>query len=81
MLHRAWNQMLSGRPGPVLLDLPMDVQVEAADVTIPDPDEREATNGPRPAADDIERAATLLRGARRPVIVAGGGAAGGPGRS
>ncbi|MDQ6795385.1 MAG: thiamine pyrophosphate-binding protein, partial [Chloroflexota bacterium] len=26
MMHRAWNQMLSGRPGPVLLDLPMDVQ-------------------------------------------------------
>ena len=73
VLHRAWNQMLSGRPGPVLLDLPMDVQVEAADVAIPDPAEREATSGPRPAADDVERAAALLRGARRPVIVAGGG--------
>jgi acetolactate synthase I/II/III large subunit len=24
VLHRAWNQMLSGRPGPVLLDVPMD---------------------------------------------------------
>ena len=73
VVHRAWNQMLSGRPGPVLLDLPMDVQAEAADVVIPDPDAREARNGPRAAAQDVERAAALLRTARRPVIVAGGG--------
>ena len=73
VLHRAWNQMLSGRPGPVLLDLPMDVQAEAADVLIPDPDAREARHGPRAAGQDIERAAALLRTARRPVIVAGGG--------
>ncbi|MFZ5852899.1 MAG: thiamine pyrophosphate-binding protein [Chloroflexota bacterium] len=73
VLHRAWNQMLSGRPGPVLLDLPMDIQADSAEVVIPDPDEREARRGPRPAAADIERAAALLVGASRPVIVAGGG--------
>jgi acetolactate synthase-1/2/3 large subunit len=74
ILHRAWNQMLSGRPGPVLLDLPMDVQADSADVRIPEPSEREARGRGRPAADDVERAASLLRTARRPVIVAGGGA-------
>jgi len=73
VLHRAWNQMLSGRPGPVLLDLPMDVQADAAEVVIPDPAEREARNGPRAAAADVERAVALLRVAKRPVIVAGGG--------
>ena len=73
VLHRAWNQMRSGRPGPVLLDLPMDVQAESADVRIPIPDQREARSGPRPAADEVERAAALLRGAERPVLVAGGG--------
>lgn len=73
VLHRAWNQMLSGRPGPVLLDLPMDVQADAAEVVIPDPDQREARHGPRAAAADVERAAALLRAAKRPVIVAGGG--------
>ena len=73
VLHRAWNQMLSGRPGPVLLDLPMDVQAEAAEVVIPNPDAREARHGPRAAGQDVERAAGLLRTARRPVIVAGGG--------
>jgi acetolactate synthase I/II/III large subunit len=74
MLHRAWNAMVSGRPGPILLDIPMDVQAEAADVRLPEPDEREARGRVRPAADDVERAAALLRSARRPVIVAGGGA-------
>jgi len=76
VLHRAWNQMLSGRPGPVLLDLPMDVQAESAEVVIPDPDEREARGRARPAVDEVERAARLLRAARRPVIVAGGGVIG-----
>ncbi len=74
VLHRAWNAMVSGRPGPILLDLPMDVQAEAADVRLPEPEAREARGRVRPAADDVERAATTLRAARRPVIVAGGGA-------
>lgn len=74
VLHRAWNQMVSGRPGPVLLDLPMDVQADSAEVIVPDPDQREARGGVRPSASDVERAAGLLRGAARPVIVAGGGA-------
>ena len=73
VLHRAWNQMLSGRPGPVLLDMPMDVQADAAEVVIPDPEAREARRGPRAAGQDVERAAALLGAARRPVIVAGGG--------
>jgi acetolactate synthase-1/2/3 large subunit len=74
VLQRAWNQMVSGRPGPVLLDLPMDIQADAADVTIPVPVQREARSGPRPAARDVERAARILAEADRPVIVAGGGA-------
>jgi len=74
VLHRAWNAMVSGRPGPILLDLPMDVQAEAADVRLPEPEAREARGRVRPAADDVERAAATLRAARRPVIVAGGGA-------
>ena len=76
VLHRAWNQMVSGRPGPILLDLPMDVLADSAEVTLPEPDEREARGRVRAAADDVERAAELLRGASRPVIVAGGGAIG-----
>jgi acetolactate synthase-1/2/3 large subunit len=76
VLHRAWNQMVSGRPGPILLDVPMDVQADAADVIMPEPEEREARGRIRPAGDDVERAAALLREAERPVIVAGGGVIG-----
>ena len=74
VLQRAWNAMLSGRPGPVLLDLAMDVQAESAEVVLPEPERREARGRVRPATDDVERAADLLRSATRPVIVAGGGA-------
>src|SRR5687768_9752419 len=49
VLHRAWNQMLSGRPGPVLLDLPMDVQADSAEIRLPEPDERQALGRSRPA--------------------------------
>ena len=63
VLHRAWNQMVSGRPGPILLDVPMDVLADSAEVLLPDPAEREARGRIRPAADDIERAArTPARG-------------------
>ena len=74
VLQRAWNAMVSGRPGPVLLDLPMDIQAESAEVVLPEPERREARGRVRPASDDVERAAALLGSASRPVIVAGGGA-------
>ena len=70
VLDRAWNAMRSGRPGPVLLDVPMDVQADAAEVTLREP---VTTGRSRPDADLVERAARLLAGAQRPVIVAGGG--------
>jgi acetolactate synthase-1/2/3 large subunit len=77
VLHRAWNQMLTGRPGPVLLDIPMDVQADSFDLPAADEDRpengHETRTAPRPAADDVTRAARLLRSAKRPVIVAGGG--------
>jgi acetolactate synthase-1/2/3 large subunit len=73
VVHRAWNQMTTGRPGPVLLDLPMDIQVESAEVRVPVPEQREARGRVRPPADFVERAARALSGAERPVIVAGGG--------
>jgi acetolactate synthase-1/2/3 large subunit len=73
-LHRAFNEMLNGRPGPVLLDLPMDVQTDDAPVSLPPIEERGGRGTrPRPDAHETERAARLLAGAERPVIVAGGG--------
>ena len=73
IMHRAFNTMLSGRPGPVHLDLPMDVQAATVEAEIPDFDHRIATGRARPDSTLTQQAARLLAGAQRPVIVAGGG--------
>jgi acetolactate synthase-1/2/3 large subunit len=72
-LHRAFNQMLSGRRGPVLVDLAMDLQAEAADVDIPDPATRRPDDRVRPSVESVARAGELLAGSARPAIVVGGG--------
>ncbi|PBB25141.1 MULTISPECIES: thiamine pyrophosphate-binding protein [unclassified Mesorhizobium] len=74
IMHRAFNTMLSGRPGPVHVEVPMDIQVEAADVEIHPLDLRMARGVAYPDPKAVERAVKLLLSAERPVIVAGGGA-------
>lgn len=64
----------TGRRGPVLIDLPKDVQAEEAEMNF---DEKIEIKGYRPTYDphplQIKRAVELLIQAERPVIVAGGG--------
>lgn len=63
-----------GRPGPVLLDLPKDVLMHPAPSTL----HRRRTAAPPPRdlpLADLERAAALLRSARRPLLLSGGGLA------
>lgn len=74
ILHRCFNAMLTGRPGPVHLEIPMDVQAEAADVTLHDLARRLPAGRQHPDPAAIEQATTVLGDAQRPVIVAGGGA-------
>jgi acetolactate synthase-1/2/3 large subunit len=75
MLRQAFATMLQGRPGPVHLDVPLDVFVETADVEVPDPGLWRAGFSPRMAAagQDVANALRLLLAARRPVIVVGHG--------
>ena len=73
VMQRAFNAMTGGRPGPVLVALPMDVQADAAEVTVPEPVAREPQGRVRADPRQIERAAALLLAAERPVILAGGG--------
>lgn len=73
ILARAFNQLLSGRPGPVTIGLPMDVQTSAADVEIPDLAAHRPQYTAMPDMGAVERAAELLHGARRPVILVDGG--------
>ena len=73
LLRRAFTQLRTGRPGPVLLELPSDVAVgEIADAAVAAyrPVERHRA---RPDAADVERAVELLLAARRPLLLAGGG--------
>ncbi|OMH27651.1 glyoxylate carboligase [Tersicoccus phoenicis] len=70
--QKAFHLMRSGRPGPVLLDLPMDVQLAQIEFDI---DAYEPLAVHRPAATRIqaEKALDLMVAAERPLIVAGGG--------
>jgi len=74
VMQRAFNQMLTGRRGPVLVDLPMDVQAETADVEISDPRQHRAGHPPAANPEAIARAAKLLANAKRPLMLIGGGA-------
>ena len=74
LMHRAFNAMLSGRPGPVHIEIPLDVQVEQADVDVADLKCRLPIGRPRADSDAVEAAVRLLTSAERPCIVAGGGA-------
>jgi acetolactate synthase-1/2/3 large subunit len=73
-MGQAFNAMRTGRPGPALVTLPMDVQADAVDLPeAPEPRTRRPHD--RPAGDPIAlaQAADVLIQASRPVIVAGGG--------
>ena len=74
VIHEAFHVARSGRPGPVVIDLPKDILMGQA------PYRRRAevkhrTYNPKvePQADEIERAVELMAQARRPVFYVGGG--------
>jgi tartronate-semialdehyde synthase len=70
--QQAFHLMRSGRPGPVLIDLPVDVQVAEIEF---DPDTYQPLPVYKPAASraQVEKALHMLAEADRPLIVAGGG--------
>lgn len=73
MLEQAFNAMLEGRKGPVLLNVPQDVQAEAAKVTLSDGRKRRTQARTFGDPDYIARAVDLLLKAERPVLLSGGG--------
>lgn len=77
LVRTAFREALGGRPGPVHLDIPQDVlsgSTEFADDAFDlAPARYRAVSGPRPSRAGVAEAAALLRGAQRPLIVAGGG--------
>ncbi|WP_458210387.1 thiamine pyrophosphate-binding protein [Haladaptatus sp. NG-SE-30] len=73
ILRRAFQIAMEGRPGPVHVDVPMDVQGAAADVEIPDPASWRSHSRPGGDPEKVADAADLLAEADRPVLVPGGG--------
>jgi acetolactate synthase-1/2/3 large subunit len=74
LLQRAVRTSVSGRPGPVVVSLPLDV-LQAPATQSPGP--RVRIHPPAPHHDGIAEAARLLAAAERPVIIVGGGGTGG----
>jgi acetolactate synthase-1/2/3 large subunit len=67
---RAFHLACSGRPGPVVVALPEDVQTEEADVA---DGERYRPAQASPSAEEIARVRELLAAAERPLVIVGGG--------
>ncbi|MFG3541641.1 glyoxylate carboligase [Streptomyces clavifer] len=72
VFQQAFHLMRTGRPGPVLIDLPIDVQLTEIEF---DPELYEPLPVHKPAATrkQIERAVEMLNASERPLLVAGGG--------
>ncbi len=70
--QQAFHLMRSGRPGPVLIDLPFDVQMGEIEFDI-ETYEPLPVYKPTASRAQIEKALAMLNEAQRPLIVAGGG--------
>ncbi|NLJ92089.1 MAG: glyoxylate carboligase [Aeromonadales bacterium] len=70
--QKAFHIMRSGRPGPVLIDMPFDVQMEEIDF---DPEAYQSLTPYKPQANriQIEKALTMLNESDKPLLVSGGG--------
>ena len=78
LVRRAFSVATRGRPGPVVLDVPEDIAhgrhaFEPADLTADADCRRAPSLRSRPSAESLQGAAALLRDAKRPLVLAGGG--------
>ncbi|WP_425502214.1 acetolactate synthase 3 large subunit [Peteryoungia desertarenae] len=75
IIHEAFRIAQSGRPGPVLVDIPKDVQFATGTYTPPDLHKVQKSYQPKKQGDAraIQAAVELMATARRPIIYSGGG--------
>lgn len=72
VIPRAFRIAASGRPGPVLVDIPKDVQNQCIEIAVwPEPGAAEPAAAPDPAL--VARAAAMINAAERPILYLGGG--------
>jgi acetolactate synthase-1/2/3 large subunit len=76
MIRQAFKTMLTGRTGPVNIDIPLNCFVEEADVEVPEPELWRGGINCRSAGNPelVERALDLLLGTDKPCMIAGHGA-------
>lgn len=72
LVSRAFQEMLSGRRGPVALEMPWDVFTQRAETG--DSKVFDRFPAPKPDPDRIKAAAALIAGSKTPMIFVGGGA-------
>lgn len=73
VISDAFRIAQSGRPGPVWIDIPKDVQTAEIEIDVlPEPGER--APAPQFSAERVQAAAAMINAARRPVLYLGGGA-------
>ncbi|WP_320720589.1 acetolactate synthase large subunit [Enterobacter sp. 296B2] len=73
VISDAFRIAQSGRPGPVWIDIPKDVQTAEIEIDVlPEPGERAAA--PEFSAESVRDAAAMINAAKRPVLYLGGGA-------
>lgn len=75
VIHEAFYVARTGRPGPVLIDLPKDVQIADTDFTPPEDGLELPGYRPREEGDAelVQRAADLINQSERPLVLAGHG--------
>src|SRR5207245_3646201 len=75
VLHEAFYVATTGRPGPVVVDIPKDVQFALGTYHPPRKSDVHVSYSPRLKGDAIQirKAVSLLAGAKKPVIYTGGG--------
>ncbi|MCH7888777.1 MAG: thiamine pyrophosphate-binding protein [Proteobacteria bacterium] len=76
LVNKAFREAMSGKPGPVYLDMPGDVlyqEIDESDVAWPEPWTAERSGRPEGASERIEEVIDLLASAECPVIVSGSG--------
>ncbi len=73
VVKMAFKLATSGRPGPVLIDIPKDVQVEIDEVNEVEDNHVKVRSNVSPHPLQVKKAVDLLVNAERPIILAGGG--------
>lgn len=75
MFLKAYQAAHSGRPGPVVLAIPFDIQHALIEDDLPDPRPYMRFRPPAPDPQGVQEAIALLKAAKRPLVVCGSGVA------